>query len=83
MASFEQLSRSGNLVADYNWRTEKCQECCGGGTIAKDRIEFLDYMEGKRGQKFRKLMKIYRRWKKFGEVECPECEGSGEYYEEY
>lgn len=75
---------TGNHVANYTERNWECDDCFGSGMVEMNDREFRQYLRHKfEGQEgiFSEALEIYRRWRATGEVECPACDGRGEWTE--
>ncbi len=75
---------TGNSVADYKTKWEYCKYCNGTGVQELSYDQLRNYLEHRWSYTYKRLMSIYRHWKKScGDVICEECGGNGNWEVKY
>lgn len=75
---------SGNNMTRFYEEHYRCDECNGKGEIKVDRQTFLNHLHGRfdgMDEIFNEALSAYHLWKNFRVIECPECNGVGEWCE--
>lgn len=74
----------GNSQTQFYEEYYRCDECNGKGDVKADRQALINHLRTRFSGKdkiFSKALFIYYLWKKYGRIECPECDGVGEWCE--
>jgi len=71
-----QVYVAGNSVASYYYDTEVCSKCCGEGEVDADKEGLRNFLDDSH-LPLNEKKDIVRRWRKYGVIPCPDCNGRG------